>query len=70
MNSKNKDFLKIKLTLKNKSNFLKHNRRKQQLWLNKKLPTKLRKRPPRRKQLKRNKLPNKKLLQRKQKLRN
>ena len=70
MNSKNKDFLKIKQTLRNKSSFLKLNKRKQLPWLNKKLPLKLRKKPLRRKHLKRNKLPSKKLLQRKLKLRN
>jgi len=70
LNSKNKDFLKIKQTLRNKSSFLKLNKRKQLPWLNKKLPLKLRKKPLRRKHLKRNKLPSKKLLQRKLKLRN
>ena len=70
MNSKNKDFLKIKQTLRNKSSFLKLNKRKQLPWLNKKLPIKLRKKPLRKKHLKRNKQPSKKLLQRKLKLRN
>ena len=70
LSSKNKDFLRIRLTLKNKSSFSKLNKHRLLLWHNKKLLSRLRKRRLRRKLSKRNKLLSRKQLLKKQKLRN